>query len=102
MTLDLSVYLVLDPELCEPMGMVETTARAIQGGVTVVQLRHKTATTAEMIEIGLALKTVLAGTGVPLIVNDDIRAALEIGADGVHVGQEDMTAAEVRLSTPIL
>ncbi|RWX81713.1 thiamine phosphate synthase [Neorhizobium lilium] len=93
---DLSLYLVLDPDLCQPLGMVETARLAVAGGVTMVQLRDKRASTAKMIETGLALKQVLAGTGVPLIVNDDVEAAIAIGADGVHVGQDDMTISEVR------
>jgi thiamine-phosphate pyrophosphorylase len=93
---DLSLYLVLDPELCQPIGMVETTRLAVQGGVTMVQLRDKNASSAQMIKTGLALKQVLAGTGVPLIVNDDVEAAIAIGAEGVHVGQDDMPIADVR------
>lgn len=93
---DLSVYLILDPDLCSVTGMVETARLAVEGGATLVQLRDKRATTADMIAYGRALKEVLAGTGVPLIVNDDIDAAVAIGADGVHVGQGDMSVAEVR------
>jgi thiamine-phosphate pyrophosphorylase len=93
---DLSLYLVLDPDLCRPMGMVETTRAAVAGGVTMVQLRDKHASTAGMIETGRALQAVLAGTGVPLIVNDDIEAAIELGAEGLHVGQEDCDARSAR------
>lgn len=87
---DLSLYLVLDRELCEPFGMVETARLAVAGGVTLVQLRDKEASTARMIETGRALKTALAGSGVPLIVNDDVDAAIAIDAEGLHVGQDDM------------
>jgi thiamine-phosphate pyrophosphorylase len=93
---DLSLYLVLDPDLCRAIGMVETARLAVLGGATMVQLRDKQATTAEMIATGLQLKAALSGTGVSLIVNDDVEAALAIGADGIHVGQEDMNATEVR------
>jgi thiamine-phosphate pyrophosphorylase len=93
---DLSLYLVLDPDLCVPMGMVGTTRAAVSGGVTMVQLRDKHATTAQMIETGRALQAVLAGTGVPLIVNDDVEAAIELGAEGLHVGQEDCDARSAR------
>ena len=93
---DLSLYLVLDPVLCEPLGMVETTRRAVAGGVSMVQLRDKTASTAAMIETGRASKQVLSGSGVPLIINDDVEAAIACSADGVHVGQGDMAAAAVR------
>jgi thiamine-phosphate pyrophosphorylase len=86
---DLSLYLVLDPDLCGAMGMVETTRAAVAGGVTMVQLRDKRASTATLVEAGWALQDVLARTGVPLIVNDDVDAAIALGADGLHVGQDD-------------
>lgn len=93
---DLSLYLVLDPELCGPLGVVETTRAAVAGGVTMVQLRDKRATTAEMIETGRALQAILAETGVPLVVNDDVEAAIALDADGLHVGQEDCDARSAR------
>ncbi len=93
---DLSLYLVLDPELCRSIGMIETARLAVRGGATMVQLRDKQATTEEMIATGRLLKAALTGTGVPLIINDDVEAALAVGADGIHVGQDDMAAAFVR------
>lgn len=92
----LSLYLVLDPKLCAGFGLVETALAAVRGGVTMVQLRDKDATTADRIAAGRALAEALAGTGVPLIINDDVAAARAIGADGVHVGQDDMDVAEAR------
>jgi len=94
--LDLSLYLVLDPDLCRPLGMIETARLAVAGGVTMVQLRDKDASPEQMIETGRALKAALHGTGVPLIVNDDVDAAIAIGADGLHVGQDDMDALTAR------
>lgn len=93
---DLSRYLVLDPDFCRPLGMVETARLAVAGGVTMVQLRDKDASPRQMIETGRALKEALAGTGVPLIVNDDLEAAIAIGADGLHVGQDDIDARAAR------
>ena len=93
---DLSIYLVLDPGLCAGVGMVETARAAVAGGATVVQLRDKAAGTARMIETGRALKAALAGTGAVLIVNDDVEAAVAIGADGLHIGQGDMAVTEAR------
>ncbi|KGE02355.1 thiamine phosphate synthase [Rhizobium sp. YS-1r] len=93
---DLSVYLVLDPDLCREIGMVETARLAVEGGATIVQLRDKHADTAQIIETGRALKAALAGARVPLIVNDDVEAAIAIGAAGLHVGQSDMVAAIAR------
>lgn len=86
---DLSLYLVLDPELCAGSGMVAVAREAVAGGATMVQLRDKHASTAELIETGRALKAALAGSGALLVVNDDVEAAVAIGADGLHIGQED-------------
>ncbi|MBY5571322.1 thiamine phosphate synthase [Rhizobium leguminosarum] len=95
-TFDLSLYLVLDPDLCAGIGMVETARLAVAGGATMVQLRDKHAGTIRMIETGRALKQALNGTGALLIVNDDVEAAIAIGADGLHIGQEDMDAMRAR------
>ncbi|QIE41471.1 thiamine phosphate synthase [Rhodobacteraceae bacterium SC52] len=92
---DLSVYLVLDPDLCAPRGMVETARLAVAGGAGAVQLRHKTADTPAMIATGRALMEALQGTGAMLIVNDDVEAARALGA-GLHVGQGDLSAAKAR------
>jgi len=89
---NLSVYLITDPQLCAARGLVETVLAAVRGGATVVQLRDKGAPDAVLIEQGRALKQALAGSGVPLIVNDRIAVAAAIGADGVHVGQSDAAA----------
>lgn len=88
-TFDLSLYLVLDPDLCAGFGMVATAREAVAGGVTMVQLRDKRASTADLIETGLALKSALSGSGARLVINDDVEAAIAIGADGLHIGQDD-------------
>ncbi|MBY5341058.1 thiamine phosphate synthase [Rhizobium leguminosarum bv. viciae] len=93
---DLSLYLVLDPDLCAGIGMVETARLAVAGGATMVQLRDKHTGTIRMIETGRALKQALDGTGALLIVNDDVEAAIAIGVDGLHIGQEDMDAMRAR------
>lgn len=85
----LFVYLVTDPDLCREKGVVETVREAVTGGITMVQLRDKDATTAERIELARALMKALEGTSVPLIVNDDLDAAVASGADGAHIGQSD-------------
>lgn len=95
----LRVYLVTDPQLCAARGVVDTVREGVRGGVTMVQLRDKDASTAARVELGRALMDVLAGTGVPLVINDDIDAAIAVGAHGVHVGQSDLspTVARARL-----
>lgn len=69
---------------------------ALKGGVTVLQLRDKEADTASLIEEGVELRTITNKYKVPLIVNDRIDVALEIDADGVHLGQEDASPEEAR------
>jgi thiamine-phosphate pyrophosphorylase len=92
----LRLYLVTDSDLCRGYGLVQTVSAAVNAGVTIVQLRDKDATTEMLIAQGRALQAVLAGTTVPLIINDDIDAAIALDADGVHVGQGDMRAEDVR------
>ncbi len=94
--IDLSVYLITDAALCARTGLIETVAAGLRAGVTAVQLRDKHASDAELIEQGRALKGLLTGTGVPLIVNDRLDVALAIDADGMHIGQSDGSVAEVR------
>ncbi len=92
----LRLYLVTDPDLCGSTGVVETVRQAVAAGVTMVQLRDKTATTPDRIKLALAVKEVLAGTGVPLVFNDDVDAAKAADIDGAHIGQDDITPAKAR------
>ena len=97
---DPSVYLVTDPDLCAGRGVVETVRRAVAGGATLVQLRDKQADDATLIQAGRAIKAALDGSGVPLIVNDRLDVARAIGADGLHLGQNDGDPAAVRAALP--
>lgn len=92
----LRLYLVTDPQLCAQTGIVETVRRAVAGGVTMVQLRAKHATTAQRIDLAMALKAALQGTGVPLVINDDVTAAVAADADGAHIGQGDIAPDKAR------
>ncbi|MDI5984664.1 thiamine phosphate synthase [Halomonas sp. M4R5S39] len=96
MPIDLSLYLVTDPGLCADRGLVDTVVAAVRGGVTLVQLRDKHASTAELIDQARRLKAALAGSGVPLIINDRLEVALAAGADGLHLGQDDGDVAAAR------
>jgi thiamine-phosphate pyrophosphorylase len=71
---------------------LDTARVAIEGGATVLQLRLKGAPRAEIIRLGEAFKLVTQSHKVPLVVNDDVEAAIELGADGVHLGQDDRGA----------
>jgi thiamine-phosphate pyrophosphorylase len=91
--------LVTDPSL-DRARLADVVRAAVAGGVTSVQLREKSASTREFLERARMLKALLAPAGIPLIVNDRLDVALACGADGVHVGQSDMPAAEVRRWMP--
>ena len=95
--LDLSLYLVLDPDLCgSAEAMVRTARLAAENGATVVQLRAPHWKKRQWLVTARALKEALAPLGVPLIINDHIDIALAVDADGVHVGQADLPVAETR------
>lgn len=76
--------------------MAATVAAAVSAGVTVVQLRDPAADDDDFTSLGRSLAAVLAGTGVPLIVNDRVHLVAAIGADGVHVGQGDLDPVATR------
>ncbi len=93
----LTLYLILDPDLCGGAeGMLTTTAQAIQGGVTAVQLRAPHWKKRPLVEVGRRLKALVTPHAIPLIVNDHADVALAIDADGVHVGQEDLPVESAR------
>lgn len=87
---DYSLYLVTDRTLSLGRSNLEVIQAAVEGGVTMVQLREKKATTREFYQEGLKIKDYLISQHIPLIINDRIDIALALGADGVHLGQEDM------------
>ena len=95
-TSKLKLYLVTDPHLCASFGLLNTVNAAIKGGITMDQLRDKEASTKERVEIGRALKKILNDSQIPLIINDDIEAAVAIDADGIHVGQGDENTIAIR------
>jgi len=92
----LRLCLVTDRDLSRGRSLVDVVGAAVQGGVTMVQLREKTAPTRVFLEEARALKAILTPLGVPLIINDRADIALAVGADGVHVGQTDMPVAILR------
>jgi thiamine-phosphate pyrophosphorylase len=95
--LDPTLYLVTDTALCAPRSVPEVVAAAVTGGVTAVQVRDKTAARRDLLALTRAVQAVLAPTPhVRLVVNDAVDVALLAGADGVHVGQDDLPADEVR------
>ena len=93
---DLTLYLVAGSGVTAGRPLDEVVAAAVRGGVTLVQLREKTRPDAEIVELARALKDLLGPLDVPLIVNDRVEVARAAGADGVHLGQDDLDAARAR------
>jgi thiamine-phosphate pyrophosphorylase len=87
---------IVDPERANGRALAELTRMVVAGGATLIQLRDKHGSTRRMIEEARAIKAVLAGTGVPLVINDRVDVAMIAQADGVHVGQDDMRAEDAR------
>ena len=92
----LKLYLVTDRDLSLGRSLEEVVRDAVAGGVTMVQLREKDAPTGKFIELGRRLMSLLKPLGVPLIINDRVDVALAVDADGVHIGQSDMSYADAR------
>jgi thiamine-phosphate pyrophosphorylase len=75
---------------------LETAQIAVEGGATVIQWRLKNVPTLEVVERGRATRSLCARHGVPFVVNDDVEAALMLGADGVHLGRDDEGAGRAK------
>lgn len=93
---DYTLYLITDRELMSTENLEAAVLEAIEGGVTMVQLREKTVSSREFYKQAVRIKQITGRYGIPLIVNDRIDIALAIGADGVHIGQNDLPAAVAR------
>lgn len=94
--LDLSLYLVTDSTLCGNRPLEDVVEAAVKGGCTIVQLREKNLPTGAFIARARILKEVLLPYHVPLIINDRVDVALAAQADGVHLGQSDMSPIDAR------
>jgi thiamine-phosphate pyrophosphorylase len=96
--LDLTLYLVTDRPSTNLTfeQLLAKVGQACRGGVGVVQLREKECTTAEYIDMAKRMLEVTHSYNVPLVVDDRVDVALAAGADGVHVGLDDMSVADAR------
>lgn len=100
--LDWSLYLVTDQKLAQGRLLTDIVDQAVRGGVTCVQLREKHCSTRDFVALARAVGAVLKKTSVPLIINDRVDIALVAGAQGVHLGQKDMTLPDARKLAPDL
>lgn len=93
---DYSIYLVTDESCLQGRALIDCVREALEGGVTLVQYRAKTASSAEMYAEALQLKALCDSFNVPLIINDRLDIAMAVGAAGVHLGQDDLPCAAAR------
>ena len=93
---DLLLYAVTDRHWLRGQTLYEQVEAAIEGGATFVQLREKQLDQASFLQEAKAIQALCRKHHVPFVINDDVDIARQIHADGVHVGQSDMEAADVR------
>ncbi len=93
---DLRLYALVDPEHAGGREIGVLARLAAEGGATIIQLRDKRSATRSMVELARNIKAALAPFRIPLLINDRIDVALACGADGVHVGQDDMKVEDAR------
>lgn len=93
---DYRLNALVDARLGDKASLADLAPVTALNGATLIQYRDKTSSTREMIEQARAIGAALSDTGVPFVVNDRIDVALGSGADGVHLGRDDMDAATAR------
>ena len=96
MRLDTSLYFITDSTNYTEEEFLYRVEQALQGGVTLLQLREKNKSTREYIELAEKVHVITKRYNVPLIIDDRVDVALAIDAEGVHVGAEDMPVATAR------
>ncbi len=94
--LDWRLYLVTDRALAGDRPLEQVVKAAVAGGVSIVQVREKDLPTRDLLTVALRVKDALTGSRVPLIINDRVDVALACGADGVHLGQQDLPVSDAR------
>lgn len=90
------LYAVTDRAWTGTQTLMEQVEAAIKGGATCIQLREKKLSEDEFLTEAVEMKKLCSRYGVPFIVNDNVEIAIKCGADGIHVGQKDMEAGNVR------
>lgn len=96
MTVDYSIYLVTDRGILGDKNLLEAAAEAIEGGVTLIQLREKDVCSRDFYRLALQVKDLCHSKGIPLLINDRLDIALAVDADGLHIGQEDLPVQVAR------
>lgn len=93
---DIRLYALVDADNLGPDALPQLARQAAENGATLIQYRDKSASTRQMVDRARAIRAALAGTQVPLLINDRLDVALAAGADGIHIGREDLSPADAR------
>lgn len=96
MRFDPTLYVITDRAAARDRPLDEVVAAAIRGGATAIQLRDKEWSAGALVAAGRLLLALTRPAGIPLIVNDRVDVAIAIGAEGVHIGQDDLPAPDAR------
>lgn len=94
--IDYSLYLCTNSEMNNNYSLEYCVKQAIIGGVTIVQIREKEKNYDEFFKIASRIQKITNRYNIPLIINDNIKIAIKINADGVHIGQNDISCLEAR------
>ncbi len=98
--IDYSLYVITDCRLCRGRSQEDVVEKAVRGGSTCIQLREKEVSVRKLYNMALALLEITRQRGAALIVNDRLDVALAAGADGVHLGQDDLPLPAARRIMP--
>ncbi len=96
MKIDYTLYLVTNNKNKTKEEFLKTIEESLKGGVSLVQVREKNLNDDEFLNVALNVKKILKKYEIPLIINDNVKIAKKIDADGVHVGQDDLEAKKAR------
>ena len=92
----MTLYAVTDRTWADDVTLMEQVKQALDGGITFLQLREKKLSEEEFIKEAQEMKKLAQEYKIPFVINDNIKVALEVDADGVHIGQDDMSVQEAR------
>lgn len=91
------LYLVISEDSCNGRNFIDIAEQAIEGGVDIIQLREKDASTAQFLDKAIRLQDRISKYNVPLIINDNLEVAMQASAFGIHVGNSDISPQQIRL-----
>ena len=99
---DYSLYLILSEEFTRQRNILEVASQAIEAGIDILQMREKHKSQEELIRLGDELSALCTNKDIIFIINDDPMLAKRVGADGVHLGQQDLTRYTINEARDIL